>query len=491
MKRILKAISTKYDIDYFTDENNIGNQNLVRETIEYFTTGEGARVFNAIDFLNLLEKQYQFLKENIQNTDKVMKHLNRLALNELEKHILFGLLLKWFGGYPVNNLNEDFDTTLKAIQKEFLSYEGNTPEKEFCKADNTERRQLMKLSISGTNAINSGMDWITLYNAMEDDEKKNENHFQSFDSLFEAVFKDKHFENATVKTIQRSRYNFRFNCWLQETKGLEYGNKEQYKTFLNAETFQEYLDFEGNKTLPEIYFEKVENEAAIYINLFNKRYEASGNKERLLQTEIENYEQLFFAEKLPLHGLRNNMDKPIKGLPQFCSIDVQGIRDLYQRIIVESQRDYYANFHNIRMEALVKYYEHLKSIDSKTTNNINSASENGEDKADTLLSSIKEKLKEFKNEFNNEQDFAKAIKILHSYFQNNEVKIDKPLFVRSGNVKKLAFALGEVWRTKRNNHITYEYLCLYKQAFSVFKEQKIDKKNVFSNNLYKYSISKT
>lgn len=41
------------------------------------------------------------------------------------------------------------------------------------------------------------------------------------------------------------------------------------------------------------------------------------------------------------------MDSSITELPQFDSIDIQTIRDLYQKIIVEGERDYYAKFHNL------------------------------------------------------------------------------------------------------------------------------------------------
>lgn len=117
--------------------------------------------------------------------------------------------------------------------------------------------------------------------------------FQDFDELFNLFFENRKFESAGVKLAERCWYDFGFSCWLQETKGLEYGNEEQYKEFLNTKTFQEYLDFEGNKSLPEIYFEKVTNEAEIYISLFNKKYDASEHKERLLQTEIEAMKNYF------------------------------------------------------------------------------------------------------------------------------------------------------------------------------------------------------
>ena len=133
MKRNLKAVSANYNLEYYTNKTNIANQDFVKETIEYFETGEGMRVFKPLEFLNLLEKQYQFILDNFRDSDKVIKTFKTLPLNDIEKHILFGFLLKWFGGYPVNNLNEDFDSTLKTIQKEFLNFEVRHPKKVFAK----------------------------------------------------------------------------------------------------------------------------------------------------------------------------------------------------------------------------------------------------------------------------------------------------------------------------------------------------------------------
>ncbi len=46
----LSKISYKNEIDYYTNENNITNQKLVQETIQYFHSGDGARLFKPLDF---------------------------------------------------------------------------------------------------------------------------------------------------------------------------------------------------------------------------------------------------------------------------------------------------------------------------------------------------------------------------------------------------------------------------------------------------------
>ena len=113
--------------------------------------------------------------------------------------------------------------------------------------------------------------------------------------------------------------------------------------------------------------------------------------------------------------------------------------------------------------------------------------ENGND----LFSIIDKNLKEFKKEFNSEKDYNEAIKLIESFLLNKKISIDKPFFVRSKNVKNMAFSLGEIWRSVNNVPINYEYLELYKRLFSIFAKHKIDKSNVFACPLYKYSKSKT
>lgn len=100
-------------------------------------------------------------------------------------------------------------------------------------------------------------------------------------------------------------------------------------------------------------------------------------------------------------------------------------------------------------------------------------------------------LEKFRNEFNNSEDYFKAIETVSAFFLDKDITIIKPIFVRSGNIKKIAFAMGEIWRSHKNDVITYEYLQFYKQVFSIFGKQSIDKNNLFSNPLYKYSLSKT
>lgn len=108
-----------------------------------------------------------------------------------------------------------------------------------------------------------------------------------------------------------------------------------------------------------------------------------------------------------------------------------------------------------------------------------------------LILMVEDKLSPFKDSFNNLTDYAQAIQAIALFLDKGLVYTGEVLFVKGGIIKKLAFALGEIWRSSSNDIISAEYLRLYTQLFSVFSKFDIDDSNIFSNNLYKYSISKT
>lgn len=252
MAKKYKSISANNDLAYYTSKKNIPNQDLVKETVEYFTTGEGARAFKPLEFLNLLEYQYQFIVSNIADTDRLISNLETLPLNNLERHILYGLLIKWFGGYPISEASGFGNSELhyqfnKKLLELFLSYEGETPEKEFCKADNELRKEFRKLGKVFTTAINNNnIDAVQLYNSMSEPRYEVKT-YSTFDEMFRDAANKGAFgeiENNQVFEIKKCRYDFEFTEWLYENKELEYGNSEQYQTFLNKETFLEYLKYD-------------------------------------------------------------------------------------------------------------------------------------------------------------------------------------------------------------------------------------------------------
>jgi len=247
-RTLLKDVSSDHTLDHYTDKKVIPNQELVNDTIDYFKNGKGAGSFQPIDFLNLLDKQNEFLKLNFQDGKLVIQHLKDLSLPAREKHTLYGFILKWFGGYPVNNINEDFDKTLKLVQREFLSFEGDTPEKQFCRADQATRNKFEKYGIAFTTAINNNIDVGEILAAMEVDEPM-KTVYRNFNFLFaDMVNKGKiaRFDNQKAFLIAQSAYNYEFNVWLQTHQEWEYRNEEQYDFFLTPSVFEEFLKYKNH-----------------------------------------------------------------------------------------------------------------------------------------------------------------------------------------------------------------------------------------------------
>ncbi|MDR2346570.1 MAG: hypothetical protein LBE18_10925 [Planctomycetaceae bacterium] len=133
----MKDISANNDLDFYLDKKNIRRQELVTDTIDYIRT-IAKKLFEPVEFLNLLWQQKQFVNKNYQNPNLVVNTLRSLPLTDAQKHVLYCFLLKWQGGYPVElfiyNMNGDalIPNAYKSIEEEFLRYKDNTPEKEYC-----------------------------------------------------------------------------------------------------------------------------------------------------------------------------------------------------------------------------------------------------------------------------------------------------------------------------------------------------------------------
>jgi hypothetical protein len=154
MKKELKAISAKNDLDFYYNAENQPNQDLVFGTLEYFETGKRKGFFEPLEFMNLLWEQYNFVNNNIQKSHTTITTLKALPLTVEQKHVLFGFILKWFGGYPIDNMNKQYDTTLRLIEKEFLSYNKQTPEKQFCQKDWEQYSRLKQIEGIMNDKIN-------------------------------------------------------------------------------------------------------------------------------------------------------------------------------------------------------------------------------------------------------------------------------------------------------------------------------------------------
>lgn len=138
LKEIQSNNDFKYECDWnwFFNADNIPNQGLVFSTKDFLEEKRESET-DSLLMMNILLRQMDEMKGYLDKPIDFIGRLNSLPLNDVEKHILFGLLLKWHGGYPVENLNPKFDTILKLIEKTFLNMfpDDITPEKEFCSID--------------------------------------------------------------------------------------------------------------------------------------------------------------------------------------------------------------------------------------------------------------------------------------------------------------------------------------------------------------------
>lgn len=176
-----------------------------------------------------------------------------------------------------------------------------------------------------------------------------------------------------IKVIEYS-----FEDW---EEGKISGNWEPGKTLIeDSKTREKYYSF-----LPDEEFKRIESKRKFiyetdvlkqfnnFKTSFERKYNGSADKERLLRSEITNFETLFFSEKLELRSL-NNFDRPIPDF-RFTTIDIDIIRKLYKKIIVSGEREYhfvscknqqfrtgYEGEKHILVEAASKYLDWLREF---------------------------------------------------------------------------------------------------------------------------------
>jgi hypothetical protein len=110
---------------------------------------------------------------------------------------------------------------------------------------------------------------------------------------------------------------------------------------------------------------------------------------------------------------------------------------------------------------------------------------------DFLQSTIEDHLFEFKDAFTDDTEYSKVIEIIKSFFTGTLLKSKKEVFVKNGYKKHLASALGQIYKTQKNETISLNYLQFAKDNFSIFKDEDIQNKELNKTNLYKYLTSKT
>ncbi len=152
-----KDLKYDRDMDWYTNPKNIPNQNLVTSTIEFIEKHHSTRV-TPLDFLNLLYRQIDLLKQSLRQPNFFLQQLKSLPIPVAVSNTLFAAILKWHGGSPINNLNEDYDTILKLIEADLKSTfeDEESPEIIFSQGDKGFREKLDKLGAAFTNALNDG-----------------------------------------------------------------------------------------------------------------------------------------------------------------------------------------------------------------------------------------------------------------------------------------------------------------------------------------------
>ncbi|WP_166444673.1 hypothetical protein, partial [Dyadobacter bucti] len=129
----VKVLSADNDLDFYFSVRNIPNSELVFQTFEYFETGPRRGTFMPLIFLNLLWEQQGCTRRNLKGkVNSTLEVLKSLPLDEEQKHILFGFILKWKGGYPIQVFDAEEKIFYKLLEDEFLRYSEQTPEKWFC-----------------------------------------------------------------------------------------------------------------------------------------------------------------------------------------------------------------------------------------------------------------------------------------------------------------------------------------------------------------------
>jgi hypothetical protein len=159
----IKDVSANNNLDFYLDKKNVRNQELVTDTVDYIKT-IAKDLFGPLEFLNLLWEQRMFVNENCKNPDTVIETLKWLPLTDAQKHVLYCFMLKWEGGYPVEpyTMGSDDDNLIaniyKPIEREFLNYGENTPEKEYCRRPRFEN-ELIAVICSGLPYRIHYIDW--------------------------------------------------------------------------------------------------------------------------------------------------------------------------------------------------------------------------------------------------------------------------------------------------------------------------------------------
>ena len=116
---------------------------------------------------------------------------------------------------------------------------------------------------------------------------------------------------------------------------------------------------------------------------------------------------------------------------------------------------------------------------------------NESEENDFVRSTIEDYLFSLKEAFISSKEYEQTIDTIYSFLTGQVGMAGKMIFVKNGYKKKLAFALGECYKSNRNEAISKDYLKFLKSKFTIFKGEDLDSLPLISTNLYKYVTSKT
>ena len=135
-----------------------------------------------------------------------------------------------------------------------------------------------------------------------------------------------------------------------------------------------------------------------------------------------------------------------------------------------------------------KYFENgFPDITKNENVNADTNKGNNETVADELHNTVEKYFLPLQDAFRIDTDYKKAFETVYSYFKQDIKKLSKPIFVRSGNVKKLCKALGGIHRdTIGEEIISIKYLEFSKATFTCLSNQKIEKDKITRSTFYKY-----
>ncbi len=132
-----KIKKSKFEIqplEWYFDAENIPNQNMIHDVFDYFESGPRKGFLDPLQAIGMFHILWTYFTQSSKFALNWIHLLKLIDFSEEEKHVLIGIVLFWHGGYPTRNrFTGQHLSALRTIEKEFLKYDGDTPEKEFCK----------------------------------------------------------------------------------------------------------------------------------------------------------------------------------------------------------------------------------------------------------------------------------------------------------------------------------------------------------------------